>query len=345
MTYIGFYEEFGYPMKGRKLQQLKDFLKEKDLDYDEGIEFTMIIRDSVGKIAATGSLEENVLKCVGVSDDYQGQGLSTKVVTKLISQAFDNGYSHLMVFTKSDNTCVFMDLGFHMIAQTQDAALMENRKNGITDYVNSLKPDSQEEDVGGIIVNCNPFTKGHLYLIERAARECKLLHLFVVSEDKSIFPAEVRYDLVKKGVGHLDNVLVHPTSNYLISAATFPTYFIKEKYKEGEVNTILDLTIFLEHFARTLNIKKRFVGSEPYDKVTSQYNQQMKSFLGKNGIEVIEIPRYEIKGKAVSASRVRRLMAEGNYDEIREIVPDPTYEFLISQEGLKIAEEIRKKNG
>lgn len=346
MNYTGFYEELGYPMKGNKLQELISFLNEKDLDYDQGVEFTVILRDDKGKIAATGSIEANVLKCVAVSDSYQGEGLSTKVVTRLVSQAFENGHSHLFVFTKANNTCVFRDLGFHIISKTPEAALLENKKNGISEYVNSLKSsayDADQEDVGAIIVNCNPFTKGHLYLIEKAALDCKLLHLFVVSEDKSVFPTDVRYKLVKEGVRHLDNVLVHPTSNYLISSATFPTYFIKDEFKEGEVNTILDLTVFLDYFARILNIKKRFVGTEPYDMVTAAYNQQMKNFLNKEGIEVIEIPRYEENNQAISASRVRKLMAEGNYDEIERIVPKTTYDFLVSAEGMEIAEEIRRK--
>lgn len=346
MAYTEYYEEIGFPMKGKKLEEVKEFLGKKDLDYDEGVEFTVNLRDKNRNIVASGSLEDNILKCIAVSDSHQGEGLSSKVVTRLISQAFENGHSHLFVFTKPNNTCVFRDLAFHMISKTKDAALLENKKNGISDYVNSLKPKAgayNEDDVAAIIVNCNPFTKGHLYLIEKAAKACSLLHILVVSEDKSVFPADIRLSLVKEGLAHLDNVMVHPTSNYLISSATFPTYFIKDEFKEGQVNTILDLTIFLDYFVEILNIKKRFVGTEPYDKVTAAYNEQMKSFLGENGVEVIEVPRYEIGDQAVSASRVRRLMAQGDYETIKEIVPPTTYDFLISEKGKEIAEIIRKE--
>lgn len=347
MSYEAFYEELGFPMRGSKLQKLKDFLYKENLEYDEGIEFTIILYDSNRNIAATGSLEGNVLKCIAVSDLYQGEGLSAKIVTALTSQAINSGHSHLFLFTKVDNTSIFRDLGFYLIAATNDAALMENKKNGISEYVKSLKSsdyENSDDNVGAIVLNCNPFTKGHLYLIETAAKKCNLLHLFVVSEDKSVFPASVRYNLVKDGVKHLNNVVVHSTSDYLISSATFPTYFIKDKYKAGDINCILDLTIFKEYFAKILNIKKRFVGTEPFDVVTASYNAQMKEFLGKHGIEVIEIPRYETDSSPVSASRVRKLMAEGSYEQIKNLVPPVTYEYLISEEGLKIAEKLRSQN-
>lgn len=346
MGYELFYEDFGYPMRGDKLQKLIEFLLEEDLTYDEGIEFTVNLCDSRGNIAATGSLEGNVLKCVAVSDLYQGEGLSTRIVTALISQGATKNYSHLFLFTKPGNIDIFNDLGFYVIAKTNNVALMENKKNGISEFIKSLKFSSypNSKNIGAIVLNCNPFTKGHLYLIETASKQCDLLNLFVVSEDRSIFPAKTRYDLVKKGVEHLNNVLVHPTSDYLISSATFPTYFIKDKYKKGDINCILDLTIFIDYFVKILNITKRFVGTEPYDRVTASYNMQMKSFLGKHGIEVIEIPRHEEDNLPVSASRVRKLMVDGDYEEIKKIVPQVTFDYIISEEGLKIAEKLRSDN-
>jgi [citrate (pro-3S)-lyase] ligase len=347
MSYEVFYEDFGYPFKGSKLQKLKEFLSKENLEYDQGIEYTVILRDTKGNIAATGSLEGNVLKCIAVFDLFQGDGLAAKIVTALTSQAINSGHSHLFIFTKVENISIFNDLGFYLIASTKDVALMENRKNGISEFVNSLKSsvyDNIDDNVGAIVLNCNPFTNGHLYLIESAARECSLLHLFVVSEDKSVFPAKVRYGLVKSGIKHLNNVVVHPTSDYLISSATFPTYFIKDKYKAGNVNCILDLTIFSDYFAKILNIKKRFVGTEPFDIVTASYNEQMRRFLGRQGIEVIEIPRFESNNSPISASRVRKLMTEGEYKQINNLVPPVTYEYLISEEGKKIAEKLRSQN-
>lgn len=342
MSYANFYEDYGYPMRGTKLQKLKDFLHKEELSYEEGIEFTINLCDSRGEIVATGSLDKNILKCIAVSDAYQGEGLSSRIVTNLVSHGISKGYDHLFLFTKTENMNIFNDLGFYMISKTQHVALMENYMDGISDFVRTLKStDINSSNVGAIILNCNPFTNGHLYLIETAVNQCDLLHLFVVSEDRSIFPAEVRFRLVEEGIKHLDNVLVHSTSEYLISSATFPTYFIKDQYKADEINCALDLTIFCDHFADTLGITKRFVGTEPFDKVTASYNQQMKEILGKRGVEVIEIPRYEIDGITVSASEVRRLLAQENYKLIRKLVPETTYNFLLSHKGKEIVMKLQ----
>lgn len=343
MGYETFYEEFGFPLRGSKLEKLNNFLKRENLSYDEGIEFTVNLCLSDGKIAATGSLQGNVLKCIAVADEHQGEGLAAKIVTLLTSKGFENGHSHMFLFTKTENINIFSDLGFYLIAETKDVALMENIRGGIRDFVNSIKGEHNSDNAGAIVLNCNPFTNGHLYLVETAAKMCSILHLFVVSEDKSIFPAKDRYELVKRGVEHLNNVVVHPTSDYLISSATFPTYFIKDTYKAGDINCMLDLTIFCQHFAKPLNITRRFVGTEPFDVVTASYNIMMKKFLGGRGIEVFEIPRFEEDNVPVSASLVRKLMAEGNLDEIKKIVPSTTFEYIISGRGMKIAEKLRSR--
>ena len=107
MSYETYYEEYGYPMKGSKLQKLKDFLNHERLTYDEGIEFTVNLVDMKGRIVATGSLEGNVLKCIAVSNSFQGEGLAAKIVTSLVSQAILKGNSHLFLFTKADNINIY----------------------------------------------------------------------------------------------------------------------------------------------------------------------------------------------------------------------------------------------
>jgi [citrate (pro-3S)-lyase] ligase len=186
-------------------------------------------------------------------------------------------------------------------------------------------------------MNCNPFTKGHQYLIENAAGQCAWLHVFVVSENKSAFPADLRYRLVREGTARIKNVLVHPTGPYLISSATFPDYFFKEALygspgaapsSPQNINTLLDLVIFAECFAKPLGISRRFVGAEPFDPVTAEYNRQMKDALPRFGIEVIELDRLEEKGEAISASRVRGLLKEGKLGDLRALVPETTYDHL-----------------
>ncbi|WMJ84936.1 [citrate (pro-3S)-lyase] ligase [Oscillospiraceae bacterium LTW-04] len=330
MEEYDFYEEQGFPFTGRKKERLKAFLSENYLHYDEQIEATVNLMDSEGYIAATCSLHDNVLKCIAVSKNYQGYGLSTRVVTQVCNLAVERGKTHLFLFTKPENKQMFIDMGFYPILETKDVLLTENSKNGIKRYVAQLE-QREGSTIGAIVVNCNPFTNGHRYLIETASKQCDVLHLFVLSEDKSEFSADVRYELVRLGVADLANVLLHKTSDYLISSAVFPTYFIKERTKADDANCELDIRIFCEYFAKSLGITKRFVGTEPNCGVTNAYNNKMKELLPQYGIEFIEIERKQLNGMPISASAVRRLLREGNIDEVAKLVPSTTFAYLKQQ--------------
>lgn len=194
---------------------------------------------------------------------------------------------------------------------------------------------SQEKcaKVGAIVMNCNPFTKGHLFLIEKAAMVVDLLYIFVVEEDKSFFAFENRFALVKAGVAHLNNVVVVPSGEYVLSYKTFQPYFGKEKMNTAKVDATNDIEIFARYIAPRLNITKRFVGEEPFDMVTKQYNEQMAEILPQFGVEFVEIPRRvtEIDGQVISASRVRLLMKEERWEEIYPLVPETTYEYIMQE--------------
>ncbi len=343
MDFNGFYEEFGEPFSGRKRKKLVEFLQKSELDYDQQIEYSVNLVDGNGDIVATGSIHQNVLKCIAVSDKHQGLGLSARVVTLLMNYAMEKGREHLFLFTKPKNLMMFSDLGFYKIIQTGDILLMENTKNGIHNYVKNLSRPEKGGTVGAIVANCNPFTLGHRYLIEQAASQCDTLHLFILSEDKSAFSAKVRYQLVQEGIADLSNVVLHHTSDYLISSAVFPTYFIKDKSKAADANCELDIRIFCEFFAKELGISKRFVGSEPFCQVTGAYNSTMRKLLPEYGIEFIELPRKESDNTPISASFVRKCMAEGDYDTIKTIVPPSTYTYICSEEGKALAAKLAEQ--
>ncbi|MDR0759688.1 MAG: [citrate (pro-3S)-lyase] ligase [Treponema sp.] len=324
----------GFPFRGKYLEELRGFLARNGLKYDARIGYSLcLIEDE--EIAATGSLDGNILKCIAVSPDFQEGGLAARIVSGLIDEAARNGIFHLFLFTKPENEALFSSLGFSPITKTGGALLMENRKNGAAGFVAALeKPAGEAAGItGAVVMNCNPFTLGHQYLAERAAAECGALHIFVVSEEKSAFPAEVRLRLARAGTAHLKNALVHPSGPYLISAATFPDYFIKDTVRAETVNALLDLKIFAECFARPLGITRRFVGEEPLDPVTRAYNRQMKEALPTWGIEVREIRRREQGGAPVSASRVRSLLSQGRLEEVGELVPLSTMDYLRTRNG------------
>lgn len=208
------------------------------------------------------------------------------------------------------------------------------RNNEVADslekYLEKIKNLKVEKsNIGSIVMNCNPFTNGHRYLIETAAAKVDHLYIFVVEEDLSFFKFDDRIELIRKGVSDISNVTVVPGGKLIISAITFPTYFVKDMQKEVTIDASYDLTIFAKYICPVLNIKTRFVGHEPFCPVTNQYNEQMRKVMNMFGINFIEITRFEHNNLAISASRVRKLLEEKDFSSIKKIVPKTTYDFLI----------------
>jgi [citrate (pro-3S)-lyase] ligase len=241
------------------------------------------------------------------------------------------------------NKRIFEDMGFTEITRLDGViSLLENDPKGLTNFLKKLKKKRQDgRIISSIVMNCNPFTLGHQYLIEYVSNNSDVVHVFVVWEDRSVFPNDVRYRLVKAGIKHLPNVIIHKGKDYIISNSTFPSYFIKEKNSIVKIHAQLDLKIFGEFIAPALGINRRYVGHEPIDPLTREYNAVMKNLLPQYGIEVFEINRLEYRGLAISASRIRQAIKDDNLDSIKEMVPKSTYEFLISEEAKPIIDKIK----
>lgn len=202
----------------------------------------------------------------------------------------------------------------------------------LNDYIDTLKEYKTNitGNIGSIVMNCNPFTNGHRYLIEHAASQVDYLYIFIVEEDKSFFKFSDRIKLVKEGVKDIKNCTVIPSGKFIISALTFPEYFSKESNNDVLIDATSDLTIFSKHIAPALNISIRYVGDEPTCSTTNRYNNTMKEILPKYGIELRIIKRLNYNDSPISASIVRKLLNEKNFDEIKTVVPESTYNFLIS---------------
>lgn len=189
----------------------------------------------------------------------------------------------------------------------------------------------QQGKIGAIVMNCNPFTKGHRYLIEKAARQVDCLYVFVVEEDKSVFSFEDRLHMVQAGTKDIENVLVIPSGEYIISQNTFEQYFNKDQVETVE-DMDYDVRIFGEVVAKEFDITVRFVGEEPFDKVTCKYNETMKKILPDYGIDVMEIPRVSnAEGEIISASKVRKYLQEGNREALHSMLPSTTLDYLLGE--------------
>ena len=325
----------------RTRAQVAALLAGEDLTLDPHLDYTCAVLDEHDQVIATGSCFASSLRCFAVAREHQGEGLLNTVVSHLISVQAARGNFHLFLYTKPASARFFADLGFYEIARLEGTLVfMENRRRGFADFCGKLAGMRRPGSTAAIVMNANPFTLGHRYLVERAAGEYGTVHLFVLSEDASLFPTDVRYRLVREGVKDLPNVVLHPTEDYLISAATFPCYFLRGGDAAIRANARLDLTLFTQ-IAAALGVTARYVGDEPTSVVTGLYNEIMASELPKAGIHCVVIPRLEKDGRVVSASTVRQAIHDGDMVAARAMVPPSTWDYLASSEAADVLDAIR----
>lgn len=192
-------------------------------------------------------------------------------------------------------------------------------------------------------MNLNPMTKGHLYLIEEARQKVDDLIVFIVEEDASVFPFAQRLAIAKEATKHLPGIKVLAGGPYMISQATFPTYFLKAADENLTAYTMTDAGIFARYYAQNLEISERFVGEEPLDPVTAAYNEALAKELKAHGIGFHILPRLACKGSVISASRVRAHLAKGEMDEALDLVTDATAAYLATDQGQKIIAQIQEE--
>ena len=329
------------PTDKSTLAQIDALLEQEGIRRDGNLDYICAMFDENYNVIGTGSCFGNTLRCFAVSSAHQGEGLLNQIITHLIEVQCARGNLHLFLYTKVKSAKFFGDLGFYEIARVEDTLVfMENRRDGFGSYLRRLEKSKTAGKSAALVMNANPFTLGHQYLAETAAAACDTLHLFVVSEDASLVPFAVRKKLVAEGVAHLPNVILHDSGPYIISNATFPSYFLKDEAAVIDGHARLDLAVFTK-IAAVLNITARYVGEEPTSQVTGMYNSIMVEQLPKAGIDCIIVPRKEVNGKAISASTVRQCLQTGDWDTLRTLVPVTTMAYFQSEEAKPVLEKIR----
>ena len=327
------------PGDKRAMKQIEALLVAEGITLDGNLDYTCAMYDDDYNIIATGSCFGPTLRCFAVSKAHQGEGLLNRIISHLMDVQFERGNMHLFLYTKVDSAKFFGDLGFYEIARVAGKLVfMENRRTGFTDYLKRLEKTKTDGVSAALVMNANPFTLGHQYLVETAAAACDTLHLFVLSEDASLVPFAVRKRLVREGVAHLPNVVLHESGPYIISSATFPSYFLKDEAAVIDGHAKLDLAVFAR-IAQALNVSIRYVGEEPTSLVTGIYNKIMAESLPEQGVECRVIPRKESAGKPISASTVRQAIHQGNFEALKALVPQTTLDYFMSTES----EPVRKR--
>ena len=341
------------PLWRRKVER---FLETNQLRLDEVDYYAIVTEPDGDDILAGGGLQGDIIKCIAVSEQLRDAHLSNRLISHLISEAAQRGHHSVKVFTKPQNRQVFESLGFRLVGEAPLAILMENG-HGIDDYTkylrscaSTLQPAEHPADislptgegwggastVGVIVMNANPFTLGHKYLIEKAAAEVDHLFIIPVKEERSLFPYAERKAMIEQSLSTLNSPLstkngaVLSGSDYAISAATFPTYFLKQLSDAADTQMLLDIDIFCRHIAPALGATVRFVGSEPTDALTRRYNELLAEQLPKHGLRLKEIPRLQTEQTPISATTVRSLMAQGMFVEATKLVPPTTIPYLLA---------------
>ena len=327
-------------------RQVEDFLGSNGLRLGE-VDLYLAALSEDGAILAGGGLQRDILKCLAVSAEARSLGLSVPLISRLISVASERGYTNVKVFTKPENLSVFESLGFKLLAQAPKAILLENGR-GLADYCQYLRAHHAP---GVIVMNANPFTLGHRYLVEQTdfstrpsglgrndksfvissdahRAESRNLVIIPVKEEASRFPYAERLAMIRSGAGDWADVV--EGSDYQISAATFPTYFLKDLSDAAETQMRLDIDLFGRHIAPALSARVRFVGSEPVDPLTARYNALMKELLPSYGVDVVEIPRLMDAEGPIMATRVRALLDAGCFKAASALTPASTWPYLLA---------------
>lgn len=321
--------------------KLRALLEGEGITLDGNLDYTCGLFDEDYQLVATGSTFGCTLRCFAVDHRHRGEGLLNQVVSHLMERQTERGIFHQFVYTKCRSAKFFQDLGFYEIARVEDTlSFLENRRGGFSSFCQKLERDRRPGKSGAIVMNANPFTLGHLSLVERAADECDTVHLFVLSEEQSLVPFPVRWKLVHEGVAHLSNVICHPSGPYMISSATFPSYFLKDEQAVITGHAKLDLALF-GPIAQALGIQVRYVGEEPRSLVTGLYNQIMAQELPKAGIQYVELPRLQAGGQPISASAVRQAIHDGRLETLRDQLPQTTWDFFHSSQAQPVIDAIR----
>ncbi len=289
-------------------------------------ETALALRD--GRVIGAGSRRGDVLERVAVSPEAEGEGVAEALVGRLTESALAAGRGHLFLCARPAMAGRFISLGFTPLAETGRMSLLENSSTALRDWLAGLERGAGGR-TGAIVANLDPLTRGHLYLLETAAGACDTVHLFVLGGEASFFPAAERLEMARRAAARFPNVLVHPGGRYIVSAATYPAYFLKDASEAADAQQELDAALFARRIAPALGISVRFVGTEPFCAGTRGYNGWLKRVLPRCGVELREIERLD----GISASRVRALMKARDMDAIRALVPEESCEFILRRLG------------
>jgi [citrate (pro-3S)-lyase] ligase len=317
----------------REMEEVQQLLGANKLALDPGVELFVLCRHE-GRLIACAGLEHKTVKCVAIDERWRSESLGLGLATEIRRLAAERRVFHLFLYSAPHTLEFFRGWGFYPLVEApQLIVLMESSPVAIKAYCDGLRQHRRPgKKIGGVVLNADPFTLGHQYLVERASQECDWLHVFVGREDAAFLSYADRYQLVLRGIEHVQNLTLHHGSDYTISRTTFPRYFLKDQTMIDYGWSAIDVLLFREYIGPALGITHRYVGTEPFSRAMGTYNSEMKIWLQQAGptapIKVVEIPRAAVAGTAICASDVRRSLTARDLTLLEQFVPPTTSQFL-----------------
>jgi [citrate (pro-3S)-lyase] ligase len=301
-------------------------IESQGLAFEDGCDDLVGVFDN-GRLVATAGRAGAVLKMFAVDDGWQGGEALGALATALTALGRAAGHEAFLVFTRLEHAASFEHCQFRRLVAGDAVALLECG-GGLERYLDAHRHLRRDGRNGAVVINGNPFTRGHQFLVETAAAQVDTLYLFVVREDRSVFPFADRYRLAGEATRHVANRVLLDTSRYAVSAGTFPSYFLRRNDDKARLQMDVDVRLFGARLAPAFGITRRVVGHEPYCETTAAYNRTMARVLPEYGIDLVEIPRAPDGDGFISATRVRAALAAGDFATVERLVPPCTLAYL-----------------
>lgn len=306
--------------------RIKEFLAEYQLKFRQDVDYSFYVEDG-NKIVGTVSVDGNLILQLAVDKKMRGENLALKLVDNVLGVLRENKIYGYKVFTKPEYKDLFLSLGLKVLVESTDFVSLEGGESNIYDTLKGLKTKITMElgaiypNSGAIVLNGNPFTEGHLALVEHALKFHEKVLVFVLEEDLSYFTFKERYSLAFLATRcYGDRVCVLPSTSYVVSKSTFPDYFLHGEDQTTRAFAEYDALIFKNYFMAELGISKRYFGSEKTGYMQI-YNEQMKTVLGEKA-EILE--RFNFNDEQISAKTVRAYIEKGEIDKALQLVPQST---------------------
>ena len=195
-------------------------------------------------------------------------------------------------------------------------------------YLEQFSCSSNVKTKGAVVLNANPCTLGHLYLVREALKYVDFLYVFLVEDSTGNLPYIEREIMLKEALKYNKRVKVIRGGSIMTSEIIFPEYFNRSS-KPSKVSLVLAHRCFGQVVSKRLGVTYRFFGTEPNDPLTRALNESAGEILPEYGIKPIFVKRMSIEGKYVSAKNVRTLLDAKSFSMLARLVPISTYKRLL----------------